>query len=497
MLFSRYFRHILYGLIEIILALGVSLGCGVAIAIAQEPQCIPYSFADIAENSKPVVVNISTSHTVHPILKQENTAPGNKSFEWFFDGNIPQPQSKRRSLGSGVIIEQDGYIITNNHLIEGADEIRVKLANDEAFEAKIIGRDIKTDVALIKITAEARPFPVARLGNSDALRVGEWVIAVGNPYGLSHTVTVGIISAKGRVIGGPYDDFIQTDASINPGNSGGPLINIKGEVIGMNTAIFGNLQGNYLAQGIGFAIPINLVSSVVHDLRLYGKVRRGWLGVMIQDVTPELAESFNLPDDRGALIANVVPGGPADQAGIKRGDVVLQVDQTEIKDSIDLPKLMADRLPETTSTLTVNRDGQQITIAVVLEEFPETDNLVLPPEVISEERLGMKVQNITSEIARQFGLAEDETGVMIVTVQPGSAADEAQIRPGDLLSEVNRIAIRTVEDYRQALKLSQQDRMILVLIKRAGNMLYTIIKPGEGNNPTPRDQSRGDSDQTR
>ena len=306
--------------------------------------------------------------------------------------------------------------------------------------------------------------------------MGEWVLAVGNPYGLSHTVTVGIVSAKGRVIGGPYDDFIQTDASINPGNSGGPLININGEVIGMNTAIFANIQGNYLAQGIGFAIPINLVRSVVRDLRRYGKVQRGWLGAMIQDVTPELAESFNLPEERGALIADLVPNGPADKGGLKRGDVVLRIDATEIKDSIELPKITAERLPGTTSTLTVNRDGQEITLAVVLGEFPEADGMIPPTEAASEERLGLKVQNLTPELARQFGLDEKETGVLIVTVQPGSAADEAQIRPGDILSELNRREIRTVADYRQALESARQDRMLLALVKREGNMLYTIIK---------------------
>jgi len=469
-------RYRFYDIAGILFVLGVVFICGAESVVAEESQCIPYSFADIAEKIEPVVVNINTSHSIRPILNQGSNVPEDKFFEWFFDGNIPHPRFKRRSLGSGVIIEQEGYIITNNHLIEGADEIRVKLSDGEEFEAKIVGKDAKTDVALIKIEAEVRTFPVAQLGNSDALRVGEWVIAVGNPYGLSHTVTAGIVSAKGRVIGGPYDDFIQTDASINPGNSGGPLINIKGEVIGINTAIFANSQGNYFAQGIGFAIPIDIVSSVVYDLQTYGKVQRGWLGVMIQDVTPELAESFNLPDDRGALIANVVPGGPADKAGIKRGDVVLRFSDTEISDSIDLPRITANGAPGTTSTLTINRDGEKISVAVVLGEFPESDSLVPQSKSINEEYLGMKVQNITTELALQFGLPEDESGVIVLSIQPGSAADEAQIRPGDLLSEVNRSEIKTIQDYRQALETSRQDRMILVLIKREGSMLYTIIK---------------------
>jgi serine protease Do len=469
-------QHILYIVIGALLVLGTSLGFWTGIVGAEEPQCIPSSFADIAEKIQPAVVNISTSHIIHPILNPGGDFAEDEFFKRFFEGNIPQ-YHKRQSLGSGVIIEEDGYIITNNHVIEGADEIRVKLSDNEEFEAEIIGTDVKTDIALIKIPEKERPFPVARLGDSDALRVGEWVIAVGNPYGLLHTVTVGIISAKGRVIGGPYDDFIQTDASINPGNSGGPLINIKGEVIGINTAIFANLQGNLLAQGIGFAIPINIVRNVVHDLHLYGKVQRGWLGVMIQDLTPDLAESFNLPDDRGALIANVVPGGPADKAGIKRGDVVLRFNDAEIGNSFDLPKITAELVPGTTCRLGVNRDGQEITILVVLGEFPENTGLGgSRPGAINEAHFGLKVQNITPDLARQFGLPEDETGVLVLTVQAGSAAEEAQIRPGDILSEVNRIEIRTVDDYRQALESSQQDRVILVLLKRKGTMLYTIIK---------------------
>jgi serine protease Do len=479
MLIHTYFRPLRVSLLLLLLLGGSFLGFVVVKSLAGELPCPPDLFADIAESTKPVVVNINTSQTIRPLLLQESMSSGDKTFKWFSDGNSPQIQTKRRSLGSGVLIAKEGYIITNNHLIENADEIRVKLSTEEEFDAQIVGRDVKTDVALIKITADARNFPVAQFGDSDTLRVGEWVLAVGNPYGLSHTVTVGIVSAKGRVIGGPYDDFIQTDASINPGNSGGPLINIRGEVIGINTAIFANPQGNYLAQGIGFAIPINIVNKVVQDLRQYGKVRRGWLGVMIQDVTPDLAESFNLPDDQGALIANLVPNGPADKAGVKRGDVILRIDQSLIKESIDLPRLTAEYLPGTTSHLTLNRDGQEITLPVVLEDFPEADQLSLTDDTTSTTRLGMAIQDLTPEIARQFGLAEDDTGVIILTVRPGSPADIAQIKPGDILSEINRTEIRTVADYRQALRLAPQERMILALIKRGGNMLYTIIKIGE------------------
>lgn len=342
---------------------------------AQTPQCVPLSFADIAENIQPSVVNVSTLQIIGPTINPEEDSSGNEFFERSPEHNPPTHRFRRRSLGSGVIISKEGDIITNNHVIEDADEIRVRLSDEEEFEATLIGRDVKTDIALIKIQEAHRDFPVAHLGDSNSMRVGEWVIAVGNPYGLSHTVTAGIISAKGRVIGGPYDDFLQTDASINPGNSGGPLINIQGEVIGINTAIFANLQGNRLAQGIGFAIPINLVSRVVNDLRLYGKVKRGWVGIVIQEVTPELAASLNLPDDSGALVANVIPGGPADKAGIVQGDVVLRFNDIAIEHSIDLPRLAADSEPETTKTLIVNRDGQEIAIQITLGEFPGPEGL--------------------------------------------------------------------------------------------------------------------------
>lgn len=442
---------------------------------AEEPRLVPLSFADIAEDITPSVVNISTSHIVAPVFDLDAPSPENKLFEWFFDGTAPRAGLRRRSLGSGVIIDPAGYIITNNHVIEGADEIQVTLSDEEEFEAEIIGRDTKTDVALIKILADNRTFPVAKLGDSETLRVGEWVIAVGNPYGLSHTITAGIVSAKGRVIGGPYDDFIQTDASINPGNSGGPLLNIKGEVIGINTAIFSTVQGNHLAQGIGFAIPATIVRQVIYDLQKYGKVQRGWLGIMIQDVTPDLAESFNLPDASGALIANVVPGGPADKAGLKRGDVVLHFDDFEIQESIDLPKITAATLPGALITLTVNRDGEELILTVELGEFPDSDSSLSQPLSRTEVSLGLDVRDLTPELATQFAVSPYETGVLVVSIVPDSPADKAQIRPGDIIGEINRIEIRTLDDYRQAIDISQYDQMLLILIKRENELLYTIV----------------------
>ena len=349
-------------------------------SVAQVPQAIPYSFADIAEKVQPCVVNISTAQIITPIIKPGQDFQGDEFFERFSGENAPTHRFQRRSLGSGVILDQHGYIITNNHVIEHADQINVKLSNEQEFKAELIGRDVKTDIALIKIPVDQQEIPVANLGDSDSMRVGDWVIAVGNPYGLTHTVTAGIISAKGRVIGGPYDEFLQTDASINPGNSGGPLINIKGEIIGINTAIFTNVQGNYMAQGIGFAIPSNLILRIVHDLQLYGKVRRGWVGIVIQEVTPEIAESLNLPDARGALVSNIVPGGPAEEAGVIRGDVVLSFNGIDIQHSIDLPKIAAECEPGARGTLIVNRDGAQMTIHLTLGEFPEPEGFPAPTE---------------------------------------------------------------------------------------------------------------------
>ena len=349
---------------------------------AQTSQCIPYSFAEIAEKIQPAVVNISTTQTIGAIIEQIPQAGTDKERPASRD-NKPIHQFKRRSLGSGLIIEKGGYIITNNHVIEASDEIRVKLSTDQEFEAAIIGRDVKTDIALIKIEPAAQELPVAVLGDSDALRVGDWVIAVGNPYGLSQTVTAGIISAKGRVIGGPYDDFIQTDASINPGNSGGPLINITGQVIGINTAIFGQVDQNRLAQGIGFAIPINIVRDVVDDLQQYGKVKRGWVGIVIQEITPEIAASFNLPTIKGALVTNIVPDGPADKAGIVRGDVILRFNGVEIAHSIDLPRIAADYDPGANSSLLINRDGEELLLPLILGEFPEPETPAFPFEELS------------------------------------------------------------------------------------------------------------------
>jgi serine protease Do len=302
-----------------------------------------FSFADLAEKLKPAVVNISTTKTVKsggfrsPFGQGspfDRNFGGEDFFERFF-GDIPQRQFKQKSLGSGFIISHDGYIFTNNHVVEQADKILVKLSDGKEYEAKVIGKDAKTDIALIKIKPSDN-LPIVETGDSDKLRVGDWVIAIGNPFGLEQTVTAGIVSAKGRVIGaGPYDNFIQTDASINPGNSGGPLINLNGEVVGINTAIVAS------GQGIGFAIPINMARDVIPQLEKSGHVTRGWLGVGIQEVTPALAKSFGLKEEKGALVSQVSKGGPADKAGIEQGDVILEFDGKTIAEMKDLPRIVA------------------------------------------------------------------------------------------------------------------------------------------------------------
>jgi serine protease Do len=320
----------------------------------------PKSFADLAEKVSPAVVNISTVSTVrvpggpfNQFFGSGGEGPSGDFFKKFF-GEIPDQEMKQQSLGSGFIVDRDGYIITNNHVVAGAEEIKVKLADGREFKAKVIGRDTKTDIALIKITTIFENLPVLSLGDSDAIRVGDWVLAFGNPFGLEHTVTQGIISATGRVIGaGSYDNFLQTDAPINPGNSGGPLVNLKGEVIGINTAII------QAAQGIGFAIPSNLAKRVTSQIKETGKVVRGWIGVSIQSMTPELAQALKIKEAHGALVSAVERGGPADAAGIKRGDVIVSFDGKDIKDATALPSLVAD-LQGKTVDIVVIRNGEEM-----------------------------------------------------------------------------------------------------------------------------------------
>ncbi len=352
--------------------------------------------------------------------------------------------------------------------MDGADEIKVKLADGKEYKAKVVGRDPKTDLALIKISSFFKDLPSLPLGDSDKMRVGDWVLAIGNPFGLEETVTKGIISATGRVIGsGPYDNFLQTDAPINPGNSGGPLINLSGEVIGINSAIISS------GQGIGFAIPSNMAKKIVPPLKEKGKVTRGWIGVSVQSITPEIAQAMGLKETQGSLVGEVVPGGPADAAGIKRGDVIVSFDGKEIKKIGDLPLLVAETPAGKTVNVKVIRDSKELSLTVKVAEMP-TGKIPSAGQV-SPEGLGLTVQNITPQVMSELHL-KDRSGVVVVNVQPGSPADDAGIQVGDVIREVNRISVKDSNDYNSALSKSGRNKPVLFLIKRGTQTFYVTIQ---------------------
>ncbi|RMF84382.1 MAG: DegQ family serine endoprotease [Nitrospinota bacterium] len=440
---------------------------------------MPPSFSVLVEKLQPAVVNISTTQVVKergrffhfPSPFGERRPSPQDPFEEFFRrffGDIPEREFKRQSLGSGFIISPDGYIVTNNHVVENASEIKVILSNEEEYDAEVVGRDPKTDLALIKINAK-NSLPVVPLGDSDKLKIGDWVIAIGNPFGLSHTVTAGIVSAKGRVIGaGPYDDFIQTDASINPGNSGGPLFNTRGEVVGINTAIIAT------GQGIGFAIPINMAKQILPQLREKGKVTRGWLGVQIQRITPELAKSFGLESERGALVADVIEGTPAEKAGLQRGDIIIEFDHKPIKEMNDLPRIVANTPPGKRVPIKVLRRGKEKTLYATIAEMEEER---IASRETTEESLGLTTQELTPDIAKSLGLSDDN-GVVITDVEPGSPADEANLRRGDVILEINQHPIKTMEDYKRMLDQIKKGDTVLFLVRRGNNTFYTAVKTG-------------------
>ncbi len=391
-------------------------------------------------------------------------------FRRFF-GQIPH-EYKQHGLGSGVIVSPDGYILTNNHVAGHADEIHVRLLDKREFTAKVVGKDPKTDLALIKIDTK-QPLPVAPLGDSNSAEVGDWVIAIGSPFGFNSTVTAGIISAKGRALGGNYDDFIQTDASINPGNSGGPLFNAKGQVIGINTAIYSSTGSN---AGIGFAIPIDIAKQVMQQLKDHGKVVRGWLGVEIQEVTPDLAQSFNLPKPEGALVANVEKEGPALKSGILRGDIIVKFNGTEVQDEHQLPELVAQTPIGDTVSVEVIRNGKHLTIPVKVAELKE-EQLASAKSEEPGSNWGLQVQSITPDIANQLNL-NNTKGVVVRGVQPDSPAADAGIQQGDVVLEVNHAKVNTVDDFLSAAKEAKKDKnSALLLVQRGNATMYTVIKP--------------------
>ncbi|HXX57684.1 MAG TPA: DegQ family serine endoprotease [Thermodesulfovibrionales bacterium] len=421
----------------------------------------------LVEMLKPAVVNISVTQTV----KSEGAPQGFHSpfgddeFWKRFFGNQEPREFKRKGLGSGFIIGKEGYIVTNNHVVQKANDITVILSNKKQYPAKVIGSDPKTDIALIKIETED-PLTAVPLGDSDKLKEGEAVIAIGNPFGLSETVTAGIVSAKGRVIGaGPYDDFIQTDASINPGNSGGPLLNFHGEVIGINTAIIAS------GQGIGFAVPINMAKEILLQLRDRGKVTRGWLGVSIQEVTPDIAKSFGLKETTGALVSDIVPDSPAEKAGFKRGDVILEMNGRPVRDYHDLPRMVAVMSPDEKVTFKVLRNGKEETITAVIGEMKEGEGGQPGRDVLKQ--MGMSLQPVTPEIAKELGMKKTE-GIVITNVEPNSTAVEAGIQRGDVILEVNRQTVNTLKDFDDAVQ--KAGKAILFLLYRSGATFYVSLQ---------------------
>lgn len=429
----------------------------------------PGTFSDLAERVKPAVVNISTTKTYkgrslgNPFGRSPfNDHFGDDFFNRFF-GDIPQQDLKQRSLGSGFIISNDGYIFTNNHVVENTDKILVKISDGKEYEAKIIGTDAKTDIALIKIKPD-NGLPTVEIGDSDAVKVGEWVIAIGNPFGLEQTVTAGIVSAKGRVIGaGAYDNFIQTDASINPGNSGGPLFNMAGKVIAINTAIVAH------GQGIGFAIPINMAKNILSDLKTKGKVTRGWLGVSIQNMSEDIAKSMNYKGKSGVLVSDVFKGDPADKAGIKVGDIITEINGKTIKDTHDLLLTTAALHVGDKATIKVVRDGKEISFPIIIAERKDKPEIALSQK--SGEYFGISVQEITKDMARQLGLS-NIGGVIVTSVEDGSPADNVGIQQNDIILQVNKIKIASLKQYTAEMAKAAEKKSVVLLVKRGSSNFF-------------------------
>ncbi len=435
------------------------------------------AFSEIVNAVSPAVVNISTTKVVRRETLPFSEDPLFDLFRPFQDFGFPK-KWKEQSLGSGVIVSDDGYIITNNHVVEKSDDIRVILYDKRSFRGKVVGEDPKTDIAVVKISADK--LPTAPWGDSDKLQVGEFVLAIGNPFGLSHTVTMGIISAVGRANVGiaDYEDFIQTDAAINPGNSGGPLVNIKGELIGINTAIFSK-SGGY--QGIGFAVPSNMARLVMDQLMRQGKIVRGWLGVTIQDITPEIAQKFGLKDSKGALVGDISRGSPADKAGILRGDVILEFNGKEIDSVGGLRNIVAQSKVGSQVKLKILRNGKEHEISAVIAELPK-EAAGTPSEPSSSEDIqknalsDITVMDLTKEIARQLGLGANEKGVVVVRVESGFGADEAGLKKGDVIQEIDRKKVTGMGDFKKISSTIDPGDTTLLFVNRGGKKFYITLK---------------------
>ena len=436
------------------------------------------AFVEVAKKVQPSVVNITTEKTItmRPWDKYGEDLFKGSPFEDFFRGFGLSPREKgkeyrhkQRSGGSGVIVDKEGYILTNNHVVEDADKIKIRLNDGREFTATLKGRDSRTYLAVLHI--KARDLPVATLGDSDKLEVGEWAIAIGSPFGLEHTVTVGVISAKGRSgLGtGTYEDFIQTDASINPGNSGGPLINIDGEVVGINAMII------QPGTGIGFAIPINTAKQILSDLIKQGKVVRPWLGISVQDVTPEMAEQFQVKEKEGVIVAQIHQGTGAEKAGLVSGDIIKSVDDKAIKNTTELIKEIQKKTVGQKLKLSVVRDGKAMTIEVITSAMPDKPEALKEKEV--EEKLGARVQELTPQLAARYRISsETKRGVVVISVDEGSPADDMGLQEGDVILEINRRKIETAKDFEKAIKDISIEKGVVFRLHRRGNTFYHSFK---------------------
>ncbi len=430
------------------------------------------ALAEVTEASKLSVVNISTVRTIEMKEHPFGRFFDDPLFKRFFGEESPfhMPRKyKSRSLGSGVIVRDDGYILTNNHVVKGADEIKIITLDKTEYTGKVIGTDPKTDLAVIRIKGNG--LSTVKMGNSDKLQVGEVVIAIGNPYGLNQTVTMGIVSAVGRSNVGiaDYEDFIQTDAAINPGNSGGALVNIKGELIGINTAIF-STSGGY--QGIGFAIPVNMARNVMESIIEKGKVIRGWLGVHIQDLTPELAKHFGIKKKRGVLVADVVDNSPAEKAGIRRGDLVIEYDGREVSDTRRLRNMVANTMPGNLVELIVIRDNEEEQVKVNIGELPE--KLMAQAGEYKNNLQGVDVQELTPELRNRLNIPSKVSGVIVTNIE-GESPSYGKLRERDVIQEINRKRIKSISDYRKIVSRLRESDNILLLVYRAGSYIYIPI----------------------
>jgi serine protease Do len=463
-----------------------ALAMMIAFASQSYARSAPESFADLAEKLLPAVVNISTTQTVETNGQLPEGVPD--FFRDFFERRgqpMPQPhERKATSLGSGFFIDADeGLVVTNNHVIQGAEEIKIILQDNTALDAELLGHDPKTDVALLKVKdKKGLKFKEVHLGNSDKMRVGDWVVAIGNPFGLGGTVTAGIISARGRNIqAGPYDDFIQTDASINKGNSGGPLFNLEGEVIGINTAIYSPSGGSV---GIGFSVPTNIAKAVIADLKKYGRTRRGWLGVRIQTVSDEIAENLGLDSARGALVTSVAETGPAEEAGIEKGDVVLKFNNKDVEEMRKLPLIVAETEVGQSVPVEVWRKGKikKLSVKVGELEVAEKNGDVAQPRVektsAGVDELGMSLSSLSDDVRARFKVSQDAKGVIILDVKDNGPAAEKGIRAGELIVEVSQKEVTSPQDIVDAVKKAKKDdqKSVLLLIDGEEGLRFVAVK---------------------